>query len=42
MSVFEKAVGFKSDRLSFKDMKSKVEEVMPDFEEKILQPLSQE
>ena len=32
MAVFEKIVGFKSDGLSFRDMKLKIETVIPDFE----------
>ena len=32
MAVFEKIVGFKSDGLSFRDMKLKIEAVIPDFE----------
>ena len=35
MSVFEKIVGFKSEGLNFRDMKQKIEQVLPDFEEKM-------
>ena len=32
MSVFEKIVSFKSDGLNFRDMKQKIDQVLPDFE----------